>query len=568
MKYFSGSAVQRLPLYKLALGCVAMLLCASIGVSVMASAFINAPARQARPETEVQPIATQETATPSPTPSPTPAPAVNVYGEVSVVQQDIGVQLYRMVDTEPDGDAEDTTTAQTVNVAAADTAALDAADGKLPLTGVEMDITITPVDEDGAAKADAEPIVCPVDTDSGTVLAEDVEPGDYTVSYPQVEGYNMPAPVTVTVNEKVEYHADVEAVKDKIVQANEVVESQEDSSYGGGSVVADEITDTVAYAEPKQEEIGRTTVYTVQLSGDYLVLKDGTVTAYKPVYNENGELTGAQRDGSARTLAAGGTLGVGLAGLLRHGSNAPAAPADSGIEPLNEGDPTETTPPEETPAQDPSASPSASPTPAVTPTPSAAPTQEPTPEPTPTPTPEPTPTPTPTPTPPPTPTPTPTPTPSDPTAGWPDSIGAKELEGYGFAVTSEEKITYQYTGWQNIDGKNYYYDPATHQPVTGTQVIQGNVYTFAADGALNQTARGIDVSKYQGNIDWNAVAADGITFAIIRVGYRGTAAARWWRIPPSAKTSRAQRPPACAWASTSTARPSTRPRRWRRPAWC
>ena len=86
MKYFSGSAVQRLPLYKLALGCVAMLLCASIGVSVMASAFINAPARQARPETEVQPIATQETATPSPTPSPTPAPAVNVYGEVSVVQ--------------------------------------------------------------------------------------------------------------------------------------------------------------------------------------------------------------------------------------------------------------------------------------------------------------------------------------------------------------------------------------------------------------------------------------------------------------------------------------------------
>ena len=29
------------------------------------------------------------------------------------------------------------------------------------------------------------------------------------------------------------------------------------------------------------------------------------------------------------------------------------------------------------------------------------------------------------------------------------------------------------------------------------------------------------MSKYQGNIDWNAVAADGITFAIIRVGYRG-----------------------------------------------
>ena len=35
---------------------------------------------------------------------------------------------------------------------------------------------------------------------------------------------------------------------------------------------------------------------------------------------------------------------------------------------------------------------------------------------------------------------------------------------------------------------------------------------------------GIDVSVYQGNIDWNAVKAEGIDFAIIRVGYRGYAA--------------------------------------------
>lgn len=32
---------------------------------------------------------------------------------------------------------------------------------------------------------------------------------------------------------------------------------------------------------------------------------------------------------------------------------------------------------------------------------------------------------------------------------------------------------------------------------------------------------GIDVSFYQGEIDWNAVAADGVEFAIIRLGYRG-----------------------------------------------
>lgn len=32
---------------------------------------------------------------------------------------------------------------------------------------------------------------------------------------------------------------------------------------------------------------------------------------------------------------------------------------------------------------------------------------------------------------------------------------------------------------------------------------------------------GVDVSAYQGNIDWNKVAASGIEFAIIRLGYRG-----------------------------------------------
>ena len=33
--------------------------------------------------------------------------------------------------------------------------------------------------------------------------------------------------------------------------------------------------------------------------------------------------------------------------------------------------------------------------------------------------------------------------------------------------------------------------------------------------------KGIDVSKFQGKIDWEKVAADGIEFAIIRIGYRG-----------------------------------------------
>ena len=35
------------------------------------------------------------------------------------------------------------------------------------------------------------------------------------------------------------------------------------------------------------------------------------------------------------------------------------------------------------------------------------------------------------------------------------------------------------------------------------------------------SAIGIDVSAYQGNVDWQAVKADGVQFAIIRLGYRG-----------------------------------------------
>ncbi|MBQ8559838.1 MAG: hypothetical protein IJ439_07670 [Tyzzerella sp.] len=80
----------------------------------------------------------------------------------------------------------------------------------------------------------------------------------------------------------------------------------------------------------------------------------------------------------------------------------------------------------------------------------------------------------------------------------------------------------KYTGWQTLDGKVYYFD-ANYQPVTGEQVIGGLKYTFGEDGSLIETreTRGIDVSKHQGKIDWNAVANAGIDFAIIRVGYRG-----------------------------------------------
>ena len=80
----------------------------------------------------------------------------------------------------------------------------------------------------------------------------------------------------------------------------------------------------------------------------------------------------------------------------------------------------------------------------------------------------------------------------------------------------------RYTGWQNIGGKTYYFD-ANGKKVTGEQVIQGAKYNFASDGSLvvGNGTFGIDVSKWNGNIDWNAVKNSGVSYVIIRCGYRG-----------------------------------------------
>ncbi len=46
------------------------------------------------------------------------------------------------------------------------------------------------------------------------------------------------------------------------------------------------------------------------------------------------------------------------------------------------------------------------------------------------------------------------------------------------------------------------------------------LYTYSETGG-RQGIHGIDVSKYQGNIDWQRVKADGVGFAFLRAGYRG-----------------------------------------------
>lgn len=91
-----------------------------------------------------------------------------------------------------------------------------------------------------------------------------------------------------------------------------------------------------------------------------------------------------------------------------------------------------------------------------------------------------------------------------------------------FYKKSTKVSEYRYTGWQTIDGHVYFFDKNGNY-VTGEQVIQGAKYTFGSDGRLssNSGTMGIDVSKHNGSIDWNAVKNSGVSYVIIRCGYRG-----------------------------------------------
>ena len=83
----------------------------------------------------------------------------------------------------------------------------------------------------------------------------------------------------------------------------------------------------------------------------------------------------------------------------------------------------------------------------------------------------------------------------------------------------EAQIEYIYAdGWQNIKGKNYYFEDSN--AVTGWKNIDGVQYYFNEDGSLGSSLV-IDVSRYNGSIDWDSVKASGINYAMIRVGYRG-----------------------------------------------
>ena len=94
---------------------------------------------------------------------------------------------------------------------------------------------------------------------------------------------------------------------------------------------------------------------------------------------------------------------------------------------------------------------------------------------------------------------------------------------FGTKDKEEEPV---YSGWRTENGKTYYYAQGTNKKVTGLRSIDGKLYYFDANGVKQDNVTfGIDVSKYQSGLDWNKIKKSGVSFVIIRIGYRGYGAA-------------------------------------------
>ncbi|MBK5253693.1 MAG: hypothetical protein JJE03_04465, partial [Peptostreptococcaceae bacterium] len=96
---------------------------------------------------------------------------------------------------------------------------------------------------------------------------------------------------------------------------------------------------------------------------------------------------------------------------------------------------------------------------------------------------------------------------------------SKDIKATKVTATYTSPSTTVYYGWQTIDNETYYFDK-TGTKVTGKQIIQDVEYFFNDDGSMSDII-GIDVSYWQGTINWTKVKASGIDFAIIRIGIMG-----------------------------------------------
>lgn len=98
----------------------------------------------------------------------------------------------------------------------------------------------------------------------------------------------------------------------------------------------------------------------------------------------------------------------------------------------------------------------------------------------------------------------------------------KEEGGEKTPEKEPEKQTYHFV---DVKGESYEAELLTELAPCAydyDRLVQKNGYTYYTDADGNTASRlGIDVSEFQGQVDWTAVKNAGIEFVIIRLGYRG-----------------------------------------------
>lgn len=540
-RFFSSHPIRQLPLGNLlAAGVLALAVTGLLGTgTAVALGALPVAIHTEAPEATPEPTPTMtpdpawqnvnwRSAPLQPNATATPVPDTVVTMELSTSQQSIGLDLYETL-TDVIGRVT-----------------------KKALKGTEVTVTVTCTElteiKDKNNRYDTKQSILGTALNytvaKGSLLIQNLNPGTYKLELVQKDGFRMPAAQTIVVKEKKSYKVD-ETVKP-------VNDGKEDPNAGNGGGNADAGVDripTVQYAETSGGAPITNTVYSgdtansslfyAEAGSYYLYDKNGNKSPFRAVIatltGADGKpiscLTGAEYDkaqhqrlaaaqaapasaqAEATALAAKKANGLLLRPLTAGGSSSTPEQGSSSAPPT-------------TPTPEPTATPTPEPTPTPSPEPSATPTPEPSADASPTPSTSPEPSSSPSASPEPTALPEVTPpavtsyTLYDPEqkqlatpAGFADTFAAQEIP---FLVAYTER-----TGWHTIDGAQFYFDPTTHKYVTGSAKIGSSTYLFAEDGKLCTLAGGIDVSKFQGSIDWKAVKAGGIEFAIIRAGYRG-----------------------------------------------
>lgn len=95
------------------------------------------------------------------------------------------------------------------------------------------------------------------------------------------------------------------------------------------------------------------------------------------------------------------------------------------------------------------------------------------------------------------------------------------------AVIEKEEAFYQFDGKKILMQDNTYgeifvpvYEDVPACTIDLNNITMRNGYAYYSENGENISATGVDVSEFQGDIDWTQVKQAGIDFAFIRIGYR------------------------------------------------